>query len=195
MKCLPSMQHRRRSRRQRSCENVPCHSTKKGTPLPTNGGGHGLDWSEIPCTMHHDPSLRPPTPLRPAHLEMWMSNACSRAYTSPPSMKALPINALPQTSISPDDQDTARRFGVWVWDCGPGDQRILRAIVLTDRAHVPTDLASRTARPPGQLGSHDHGDCEPCDCPPGPMPIRPPPHLPPLALLLCLVIAATAKQM
>ena len=32
-----------------------------------------------------------------------------------------------------------------MWGCGPGDQRILRAIVLADRAHILTDLAIQLA--------------------------------------------------
>ena len=53
------------------------------------------------------------------------------------------VHTLPQNTIPPYDQDTARRFGEW--DCGPGDQRILRAIVLADRAHILTDLAIKLA--------------------------------------------------
>ena len=51
--------------------------------------------------------------------------------------------ALWGCTIPPYGQDTARRFGVW--DCGPGDQRTLHAIVLADRAHILTDLAMQFA--------------------------------------------------
>ena len=95
--------------------------------------------ASIGDSLHHDPSLRPSASAsRNADVKRLLSGVHVA-----PFHEGTPVHALPQTIIPPHDQDTARRFGVW--DCSPGDQRTLRAIVLADRAHVLTDLAMQLA--------------------------------------------------
>ena len=85
--------------------------------------------------MHHDPSLRP---LASASRNEEVKLLLSGIHVAP-FHERTPIHVLPQTTIPPHGQHVARRFGVW--ECGPDDQRNLRAVVLADRAHILTDLA------------------------------------------------------
>ena len=90
-------------------------------------------------SLHHDPSLRPSVSAsRNEAVKLLLSD-----IHVAPFHERTPIHALPQTIIPPHGQDVARRFGVW--DCGPGDQRVLRAVILADRAHILTDLAVQFA--------------------------------------------------
>ena len=90
-------------------------------------------------SLHHDPSLRPSVSAsRNEEIKLLLSD-----IHVAPLHERTPIHALPQTIIPPHGQDVARRFGVW--DCGPGDQRVLRAVILADRAHILTDLAVQFA--------------------------------------------------
>ena len=59
-------------------------------------------------------------------------------------MRTFPcIHTFPQDTFSPHGQDTTRRFGVW--DCGPGHQRTLGAIILAGRTHVIAESAVQFA--------------------------------------------------
>ena len=66
-------------------------------------------------SLHHDPSLRPSTS---APRNVYIKHLLSGIQVAP-FHERTPIHALPQNTIPPYGQDTARRFGVWV--CGPGD--------------------------------------------------------------------------
>ena len=74
--------------------------------------------------LHHDPSLRP-SASAPRNVDV--KRLLSGIHVAP-FHEGTPIHALPQNTIHPYGHDTARRFGAW--DCSPGDQRTLRAIVL-----------------------------------------------------------------
>ena len=95
--------------------------------------------ASIGDTMHHDPSLRPS--IR-ALQDVDVKHLPSGIQVAP-FHEQTPKHTFPQNIIPPHSQDTARRFGVW--DCGPGHQRTLRAIVLAGRAHIIADLAVQFA--------------------------------------------------